>query len=347
MKKTKKLRIGNRTVGEGEPCFIVLEAGPTIYDFESGKALCKAAADCGADAIKFQIMDVDRLMGDKSVDFTYGTAEGNVTERLYDILKRRELPVAQWKELKRYCDELGILFFSTAFFPEEVELLKEIGSCAIKIAAADINHPFLIGYAAKAGLPIILDARGTLEELERAVSICRGNGNDDIMIMHCPPGYPCKDEEINFSVLRYLKEKFGCPVGFSDHSVDALMDYACMGFGADCIEKTITLDKTTRSAEHYMSLEPHELKGFVENVRKIERAVGRPKDVFALRPGFAGRRSLVAFKDLKKGAVLKLEDLDFRRPGSGITADRYEEFLGKRLRTDVRKDNFLKEDMFG
>ncbi|MFC1723154.1 N-acetylneuraminate synthase family protein [Nanoarchaeota archaeon] len=121
-----KIRIGNKQVGDGEPCFIVMEAGPTIYDFESGKKLCKAAAEAGADAIKFQIMDVDRLMGEKDVEFTYGTAEGPVTERLFDILKRRELPFDQWKKLKEYCDELGIQFFSTAFFPEEVDFLKVI-----------------------------------------------------------------------------------------------------------------------------------------------------------------------------------------------------------------------------
>lgn len=342
----EKINIGNKLVGEGEPCFIVFEAGPTIYDLESGRKLCKAAADAGADAIKFQIMDVNRLMGDKSVDFTYGTAQGEVTEKLYDILKRRELPLEKWRELKEYCDELDILFFSTAMFPEEIDFLKEIGSCAIKMAAADMDHTYLIEYAAKSNLPIIIDARGSVDELERAIKICKESGNDKIMIMHCPPGYPCKDELVNLSVLNYLKNRFNCPIGFSDHSLSGLMNYASIGFGAHCVEKTITLDRNTKSAEHYMSLQPEELKSFVVNIRKIEKAIGIPEKVFEIKPGLGARRSLAAMHDLSPGHILCQEDIDFKRPGSHIPVDRFKEFTGKKLKVDVKKDSFFSEEMF-
>jgi len=340
------ITLGDKKVGPGNPCLIVFEAGPTIYDFESGKKLCKAAAKAGADAIKFQIMDVDRLMGDKSVEFTYGTADGDVTETLYDILKRRELPLDKWRKIKEYCDELGILFFSTALFPEEVDFLKDVESCAIKIAAADINHLYLIEYAAKSGLPIILDARGSEKELDIAVDTCKKAGCEQLMIMHCPPGYPCKDEEVNMSVMQYLKDKYKCPVGFSDHSINALMNYAAIGYGADCVEVTITLDKTTRSAEHYMSLEPDELKEFVINMRKIEAAIGSPSDVFTGSPALVGRRSLVAANNLKKGTILTEADIDFQRPGNKIPANLYKKYIGKELAHDVQKDCFLKPDDF-
>jgi len=338
----KKIYIGGRSVGDDSRCFIVFEAGPTIFDLESGRKLCKAAADAGADAIKFQIMDVDRLMPDKSVEFTYGTHNGKVTEKLYDILKRRELTFDEWRKIKSYCDELGILFFSTALFPEEVDFLKEIGSCAIKIAAGDINHTYLIEYASKSGLPVILDARGSEEELANAVKICKGT---DIMIMHCPPGYPCDDEDVNMSVLQYLKEKFNCPIGFSDHSINATMDYACLGYGADCIEKTITLDKKTQSAEHYMSLEPSELLDFVNDIRRIEQAIGKPSSVFSIEPASAGRRSIAAKRELRKGDVLTLDDIDFMRPGTGIAPDSYNELIGRKLLVDVKKSKFFTEDM--
>jgi len=336
------ISIGGKEVGAGEPCFIVLEAGPTIYDFESGKKLCRAAADSGADAIKFQIMDVDRLMGERDVEFTYGTADGPVTEKLYTILKRREMPLQDWKKLKQYCDELGILFFATALFPEEIDFLAKIDACAVKVAAADINHTYLIEHAAKSGLPVILDARGSLAELDRAVQAC---GDTHIMIMHCPPGYPCKDEEVNLSVLKFLKDRYKCPIGFSDHSINALMDYACLGYGADCIEKTITLDKKTRSAEHYMSLEPAELTEFVANIRKIESAVGAPDKVFTNNPALAGRRSLAAMSNMKKGQPIAISDIDFKRPGTHIPADKYWDIVGKVLSVDVEKGTFFEEDM--
>lgn len=345
-KSGRAISIGGQTVGTGHRCFIVFEAGPTVFDLESGKKLCSAAAEAGADAIKFQIMDVDRLMGDRTVKFTYGTENKNKTELLYDILKRRELKARDWKELKSYCDSLNLRFFATAMFPREIDLLKDMGACAVKIAAADINHLYLIEYAARSGLPVILDARGSLDEINAAVSACRNARNHQIMIMHCPPGYPAEDNDVGLSVLGFLKKRFQCPIGYSDHSTDALMDYASIGFGADCIEKTITLNRKIMSAEHYMSLEPHELRSFVENIRRIEKAIGRPKDAFGLAPSLAARRSLAAKAHLKKGHRLAIEDMDFKRPGYGISAEKYTQYIGKVLRIDIEKDAFFSEDMF-
>jgi len=259
-----KVKIGEKYIGEGDPCYIVFECGATFDGVENAKEIIKAAAASGADAIKFQVIDADRLMGDKTLSIDYETYHGKRKSNLYEILKKRVLTREQWKEIKNYCDKMHITFFSTVTFPEEVDFLVEIESAAIKINAGDVNHYYLIDYASRKNIPIILDGRAKYDELEKGVEICEKNGNTDIVIMHCPSGYPAKNTGVNLSVIQALKNIYKYPIGFSDHSREKLMNYAALIFGADMLEKTITLDKKIDAIEHIMSLEPHEAKEFVD-----------------------------------------------------------------------------------
>ncbi len=336
----------NKKVGDGHPCFITFEAGPTINGFDSAKRLVKYAADAGADAIKFQIFDVDRLVEDKQQLFTYdilvdkttGQRE-TISEPLYDILLRRQLKREEWLAIKRFCDDLGLAFFSTIGFQEDIELLEEMHCDSIKIASADINHFPLIRRAAKAGMCIQLDTgKASLGEIEQAVDVIRSEGNENIIIHSCPSGYPARLESINLNLILTLKKMFPYPIAFSDHTPGATMDIAAVALGANLVEKTITEDRQTRSVEHIMSLEPQEMKGFVQTIRELEIALGSGRRV--LHPQErenrkAIRRSIFIKNNVKAGVRLADADIEFRRPGFGIAPDQYQQLINFKLKTNL------------
>lgn len=340
------VHLGNREVGDGYPTFITFEAGPTHDGLVSAKRLASHAAEAGADAIKFQVLDPDRLVADRKQLFTYevlaNRATGEmetITEPLYDILCRRALAPVQWGELKEYCDGLGLAFFATAGFEEEVNLLQDIGCASIKIASGDVNHLPLIRRAARTGMCIQLDTgSSTLGEIERAVDAIRSEGNEQIIIHQCPSGYPAHLDSINLNIIPTLKRMFGYPAAFSDHTPGREMDIAAVAMGADLVEKTITLDRTTRSVEHVMSLEPWEMADFVQAVRNLELALGNSRRILfpeEREKRQAVRRSVFLREDGRAGQRLGDLTVDFRRPGYGIAPDRYEELLEARLVRDL------------
>lgn len=336
----RTVKIGDRLVGEGHPVFISFEAGATHSGLDSAKALCKAAKEGGADAVKFQTVRAKDLLVTKETLIEFENAQGKQSERVYDALERRELSFDDWRRLKEYCDELGLLFVSTPSGPETVDLLAEIGAHAIKVSKSDINHRLLIEHMASKKLPIILDGRERFEDVEQAARICEAKGMYDIVIMHCPSGYPAAHAGIHLKAIRHIKDIFGYPVGYSDHSVGTAMNYAAIALGADFIEKTITLDRNTNAVEHYMSLEPHELADFVKQVRAVEAAIGDPRIIFNSRVKAEHRRSVILRRAVKAGQVITLEDLDYRRPGTHIPADRYEEVVGHKAKRDLAIGEF-------
>jgi len=336
------IQINGINVGDDAPCFITFEAGPTHQGLESAKRLARHAKEAGGNAIKFQVFDPMRLVADPNLPFTYQVLADaasekleTVTEPLRDILLRRQLKQEEWRELKKYCDEIGLAFFATACFHEDVDFLVEIGCQSIKIASADVNHLPFIRYAARTGFCIQLDTgMASLGEIELAVDAIRAEGNDNIVIHHCPSGYPAHLESINLRAIPTIKRVFGCPVAFSDHSVGWDMDIAALAVGANMLEKTITEDRTTRSVEHVMSLEPKDMRRFVEVIREIEVALGNPRRVLSdeeRKKRNAIRRSLHVARDLPVGHVITEADIDYRRPGTGIAPERLPEVLSRPL----------------
>ncbi len=336
------VKLGNKLVGDGHPCFIVFEPGATHTGLKSAKILVKAAADAGADAVKFQMIDTDRFMGEHHMMVEYKSAAGMTKEKMYEALKRRELKPDEWRELKKFCDKVGILFFSSASFPEEVDFLKELKSVAIKVNKGDINNPYLIDYISKTGLPVMLDGREKFEELERGVEICENNGNKNIIIMHCPSGYPAKHAGVHLSAITVIKNVYNYPVGFADHSEGGIMNFAAVALGANLIEKTITLNKKTNAVEHIMSLEPSEMKPFIERLRAVEQALGNPRIIFSSRVKDEIRRSITAKRKIEKGQKITIDDIDFKRPGSYLPANMYEEVVNRKAKRDIKEGEFIK-----
>ena len=352
------VKFGDRIVGDGEPCFITFEAGPTHDGLPAAKRLIEHASRTGADAIKFQFVSPDRLVSDKQQPFTYdilvdrdtGETE-TITEPLYDIICRRVLTTEEWWEAKRYSDSLGLAFFVTVSFEEELDLLVAIGCDSVKIASADVNHYSLLRRVARAGLCLQLDTgSATIGEIETAIDIIRAEGNENIIIHHCPSGYPAHLESINLNVIKTLKQMFPYPVAYSDHAPGWEMDIAAVALGANLVEKTITEDRTTRSIEHIMSIEPDEMAAFVQRIRDVEVALGTKRRI--LHPAEREKRNLVRRSVFiksaaKSGQQLGAVEVDFRRPGTGISPDLFEQLTNLSLRYDLPAGHQLKLEDLG
>ena len=347
------VKFGQRVVGDGQPCFITYEAGPTHSGVESAKRLASLAVEAGADAIKFQILDPDRLVADRSVMFEYEVLVDRATEKtekvaepLYDLIARRALTKSQWSEIKQHCDKLGLAFFATVGFEDEIVFLEEIGCHSIKIASSDVNHFPLIRRAARTGMCLQLDTgSASLGEVEAAVDVIRSEGNENIIIHQCPSGYPAHLESINLNVIPTLKRMFGYPVAYSDHTPGWEMDIAAVALGANVVEKTITEDRTTRSIEHIFSLEPVDMRKFITKIRHLETALGSNRRILhdaERKKRMNYRRSVHLLEPVKAGASLRNVRVDFRRPGFGVGPDAYETLLDLRARHDLPKGHVLK-----
>ena len=343
---------GPRRVGDGNPCFITFEAGPTHNGLESAMELATLAAQAKADAIKFQMVDPDRLIFDRKqtisfqilVDKKTNKTE-TVEESLYEILCRRALTKDQWRQLKKHCDRLGLAFFATVGFEDEIELLEELGCDSIKIASADVNHIPLIRRAARSGMCLQLDTgNATIGEIEATVDVIRAEGNENIIIHHCPSGYPAHLDGINLRCITTLKQMFPYPVAYSDHTPGWEMDLAAVALGANLVEKTITKDRTTPAIEHMMSIEPEDMTAFIKVIRDLETALGRTRRVMSTvekERRVANRRSIHLVRDVKAGAKLSLDDFEYRRPGYGIPPSEADFIVGQTLCRTKRKGERL------
>ncbi len=352
-----RVKIGHREIGDGAPVFVTFEAGPTHNGVETAKRLITHAAKSGGDAVKFQIVDPDRLVSDRKqkISFQVLSDRGSgrtetVEESLYDVLKRRALTRDQWREVKAHSDRERLAFFATVAFEDEIDLLVELGCHSIKIASGDVNHLPLIRRAARTGLCLQLDTgNSNLGEIEAAVDAIRAEGNENIVIHQCPSGYPAHLDSINLRIIETLRRMFPYPVAFSDHTPGATMDIAAVAVGANLVEKTITLDRTTRGIEHIMSLEPQDMAGFVATIRDVERALGSPRRILHAaerQRRDAIRRSVFLVSAAKAGQRLKDIAVAFRRPGFGVAPDHYETLGERRLRRDLEEGHMLRlEDL--
>jgi len=346
------VKINQTNIGDGYPCYITFEIGPTHDGLESAKRLIQHASNSGANAVKFQIFNPDRLVSDKKQMFSYGVLKNRKTgeietveEPLYDILCRRCLTEDQWIEIKKFCDELGIAFFSTVAFDEDIKFLERLNCDSIKIGSADVNHFPLIRRAAKSGMCLQIDTgMATLGEIERAVEVIRAEGNKNIIIHHCPSGYPARLQSINLRIIETLKKMFPFPVAYSDHTPGSVMDIAAVTLGANMVEKTITEDRMTQSVEHVMSIEPQEMKDFVKIIREVEIGLGigrREMSENEIKKRTEVRRSAFLVEAAKKGQHLSDCKIEFRRPGFGINPDQFELISNSILARDLESGQII------
>lgn len=335
------MRLGHLTLGEGERPLVIAEIGNN-HDGSMGqaKALIDAAAEAGADVAKFQT----HIAAAEMLPST--PTPPHFDEPRYTFTQRMELTFDQHVELKAYTESKRMAFFSSPFSVEAVELLERLDVPAYKIASGEVTNPPLIEAIAKTGKPVLMSTgMSGLEDVERAVQQLRAR-DAPFAILQCQSTYPCPPELVNLRGMETLRERFGVPVGLSDHTPDIHTSVAAVALGAVCVEKHFTLSRRLYGPDHHASLEPQDLARLVEGVRQVHLAMGTGAKVRdpSLDPARATfEKSVVARVEIPEGAVIEPSMLTTKRPGSGIPAIRIDEVVGRRAARSLEADRLLEE----
>lgn len=323
--------------------FVIAEIGCNHNgDMEIAKELIDQALDCGVDAVKFQSFNPGKMTIVKAPKADYQIKATGTSESQYDRLCRMQLTRDNHFMLRDYCLKKGIQFISTPFDEESVHLLEELKVPLYKISSGEITNIPLLSLIGSISKPVILSTgMSDLEEIEHAIDAI---GHRNIVLLHCLSAYPAKWEEANLRAINTLKNKFNLPVGFSDHTEGVELAQVAVGLGAVVIEKHITLDRNMEGGDHKASIEPKDFKNLVEKIRKIEIALG--DGIKRCMPSEQNvseiaRKSLVAKKDIKRGATICREVLDIKRPGTGIPPKYFERVIGNTAKEDILKDQII------
>lgn len=335
------MEIAGRRLGPGEPALIVAEIGNN-HDGSIGqaRALIEAAAEAGADAVKFQTHLADAEMLPQT------PTPPHFDEPRFEFTQRMELTEDEHRTLRAHAEERGLLFFSSPFSVEAVALLEQLEMPLYKIASGEVTNPPLVRAIARTGRPVLLSTgMSGIDEIEHAVAILREHGTP-FLIMQCTSTYPCPPEQVNLRAMPMLGERFACPVGLSDHTPDVHTSIAAVALGAACIEKHFTLAKRLYGPDHHASLTPPELARLVDGIRQVEAALGttdKPRDP-ALDPARATfEKSVVTTTEVPAGVTLEESMLTTKRPGSGIPAVRMREIVGRRSVRALERNRLLEE----
>lgn len=341
-----KVKIGNKLIGEEEPCFIIAEAGVNHNgSLELAKKLIDAAKDAEADAVKFQTFKAEKVVTQKAEKAEYQKETTGTEESQYEMIKQLELQENDFKELADYAKEKNIMFLSSPFDKESVDLLDGLNVPVFKVASGEITNFSLLKHIAKKGKTIILSTgMATLGEVEEALNVIRSEGVEKVILLHCVSNYPARIENVNLRAMVTLKHAFKLPVGFSDHTLGITASIAAVALGACVIEKHFTLDRNLIGPDHKASLEPDELKEMVQAIRDVEKALGNgvkipTKEEEEIKR--IARRSIVAKVDIPKGTTITEDMMDAKRPGMGIEPKSIDIIVGKKAKEDIRKDEIV------
>lgn len=266
----KRVRIGDKWVGEEEPCFIVAEIGINHNgQLEIAKQLIDVAVSAGCDAVKFQKRTVDIVYSKEELDKPRESPFGTTNRELKVGL---ELGLKGYQEIDRYCRERGIMWFTSCWDELSVDFLDQFNPPCYKIASACLTDDNLLRHARRKGKPIILSTgMSTLEQIEHAVKVL---GTDELIILHCTSVYPSRPEELNLRVIQTLANRYDCPVGYSGHEVGISTTVATAVLGAKVVERHITIDRAMWGSDQAASMEPQGIERLVSYIRAIERAMG-------------------------------------------------------------------------
>lgn len=345
------MEIAGRRIGPGHPCFVIAEAGVNHNgDMKLAHRLVDAAADAGADAVKFQTFDPKKLVSDVAPMAEYQAHNTGKHESQAAMLERLVLPRAAHRELQEHAQQRGILFLSTPFDEGSGDFLEALGLPAFKVPSGEItNHPFLAHLAKKKRPMLVSTGMANMLEIAQALDVIAANGDPPVALFHCVTNYPATPSDTNLRAMDSMRSSFGRPTGMSDHSEGLMVMLASVARGAHLVEKHYTLDRAMAGPDHKASLEPAELSAMVRGVRDIEASLGdgvkipRPAELPLI--GIA-RKSLHAIRALSVGQPLTRDDVIALRPGSGLSPARLESLLGRPMAQAAASGELLTETHF-
>lgn len=342
------MEINGRIIGDGHPAYIIAEMSANhAGSLERALELIHVAKDAGTDCVKIQTYTADTMTIDCHNEYFQiekGTWEG---ENLYGLYQKAYTPWEWQEQLRDEAAKVGIDFLSTPFDPRSVDFLKDLGVHFYKIASFELVDIPLLEYVAAKNKPIIMSTgMGTLEEIQEAVDAIYSTGNRQLALMKCSSAYPAKPEEMNLRTMQDLKERFGVPVGLSDHSMGAFSAATAVAMGANLIEKHFCISRAVKNPDSSFSMEPQEFREMVEQVREVEKAMGSVQYGVSRQEesNACFRRSLFVVEDIAAGEVLTPEKIRSIRPAYGLKPKHYQEVLGRTAKRALRRGTPLSFD---
>ncbi len=344
------MRIGERPVGSGAPCYVIAEAGANHdRDLATALALVDTAADAGVDAVKFQTYAGSAVYSRFTPRFDYLGPLGDRPPA--ELLDAVALPREWHARLARRATERGIHFFSSPFDRAAVDELAALDVPAFKVASFEIADLELVEYIGSAGRPVIISTgMATLGEVAEAIEAARAGGAPAVALLQCASLYPAPPETINLRAMATMRAEFGVPVGLSDHTMGIHVASASVAAGAELLEKHFTLDRGRSGPDHPFAIEPPELADLVRHVREVEAALGTgektgPTDAESREMYTKARRSVVAAVAIPVGTTITREMLVVKRPGTGIAPRDLATVVGHTARRDIQDDEVITWDM--
>lgn len=348
------MRIKNHEIRNFTEPYVIAEIGSNHNgDMELARQLIDSAKEVGADCVKFQSWSKDSIFSRQVYNDNYFLKDDyrNRTDyTLEEIVDAFSVSEEELIELKKYCDEVDIEFASTPFSPKEADFLVDVLDVAfIKIASMDINNYPFLDYVARKGKPIIMSTGlSTLAEVDKAVKTIYAAGNKELSLLHCVAIYPPDDHEVNLLNIKMLRDLYDVPVGFSDHTIGAT---ACIGaaiHGACVLEKHFTLDNDMFGWDHKISADPHLMKTIIAEGKRAVKMNGsyNKQLVESEERQNAFKRSIVAGRDIEQGEIFSAENLDFKRPGTGLEPGFVEVILGRKATRDIAFDEQITMEDF-
>lgn len=325
---------------------IIAEAGVNHNgNVDIAKQLIDKASDAGADIVKFQTFRAASLVSCSAEKAAYQKKNTGLQETQLEMLRKLELSEETHKELKEYCDRKQIMFLSTPFDLESIDLLERLHMPIYKIPSGEItNLPYLRKIGGLHKKVILSSGMSTLGEVRDAVRVLNECGTTDISVLHCNTQYPTPMEDVNLNVLRTMKRELNLPIGYSDHTNGIEIPIAAVALGAEIIEKHFTLDKSMEGPDHSASLNPDELKEMVAAIRNVEKAMGcsekrmteSEKDNVVV-----ARKSIVAKRRINSGEVFTEENITTKRPGNGVSPMLWDCVIGQIAVRDYNMDEMI------
>jgi len=328
-----KIKISNKLVGNNNPVFMIAEGGINHNGKLSlAKKIISKAKAAGADAVKFQTFKAEDLASPKS--------------KFFKIFKKLELDFEEFGELADYAKNQNIIFLSTPFSFDAVNLLMQLKVPAFKIASGDLTNIPLVEYAASKKKPMIISTGMANEtEIQQSINAIRKTGNKKIIIMHSVSAYPTPINEVNLSVIKQLREKFKQPVGYSDNGSNLLVPVIAVASGADLIEKHFTINRKLSGPDQKFSTNPSDFKKLVKNIRLVEKMMGvniKKCQTSEFGNKFAARRSITALTTIERGTKIDKKMLGLQRPASGLEPKYFSRVIGKRAKRKITKGESIK-----
>lgn len=323
--------------------YIIAEAGVNHNgDVEIAKQLCLAAKSAGADAVKFQTWITDNIITKNVKQADYQAENTGKDESQYDMLKKLELTFDQFREIKSYCEEIGIQFASTADDEESLDFLVDLGIPFIKVGSGDVGNISYLRYIGSKKRPVILSTgMSTLADVEVSLKALREGGATDIKLLHCTTNYPCPFDSVNLKAMDTLHNAFGLEVGYSDHTVGIEVPVSAVARGATIIEKHFTLDCNMEGPDHLASTEPEEFKKMVDSIRNIEKALGTGiKEPTAAEKDISKvvLKRIVAKRAIKVGDIITDDSICVKRNETGLPASAWDIIVGTKARKSFNVD---------